>query len=108
MPRAPTAPDGSTRSPAPLTHHRRLATRRAVPTPDGFPEFPLHCHTPPGEDVQAVIDLRAVLQQYHREIAIERTSALPRPTRGRLGLTDYEKMFSPDLRTTGRDIFGIR
>jgi phenol 2-monooxygenase len=60
-----------------------------------------------GEDIDAVIDVRAVFQQAHRELAIEAMPALLLPTKGRYGLYDYEKMFCPDLRS-GQDIFAMR
>ncbi len=49
-----------------------------------------------GEDVDALIDLRAIFQQGHREIALETTPAALRPRKGRYGLTDYEKIFCRD------------
>jgi phenol 2-monooxygenase len=61
--------------------------------------------TPPGLDPDAVVDLRAVLQQTHRDVA---HAALPprlRPRKGRHGLIDYEKIFCAD---TVADIFELR
>jgi hypothetical protein len=34
--------------------------------------------------------------------------ALLQPRKGRLGLRDYEKVFSPDLKNAGQDIFDLR
>ena len=68
---------------------------------------PLRRHTPAGADIDAVFDLRAVFQQSHRDLAIETMPPLLLPTKGRLGLRDYEKMFCPDLKG-GIDIFDLR
>ncbi len=54
-----------------------------------------------------MIDVRAVFQQGHRELAIEAMPSLLTPPKGRYGLRDYEKMFCPDLKTRN-DIFEMR
>jgi phenol 2-monooxygenase (NADPH) len=71
------------------------------------PGSPVRKYTRRGEDIDAVIDVRAVFQQAHRELAIERMPALLLPPKGRYGLHDYEKMFCADSKV-GRDIFVIR
>jgi phenol 2-monooxygenase len=63
--------------------------------------------TPSGEDIDSVIDVRAVFQQDHRELALDAMPAFLLPQKGRLGLKDYEKMFCADP-GNGRDIFEIR
>jgi phenol 2-monooxygenase len=68
---------------------------------------PLRRHTPAGADVDSVIDVRAVFPQGHRELRWEDTPDLLRPTKGPLGLRDYEKMFCPDFKR-GVDIFDLR
>ncbi|TMJ05407.1 MAG: 3-hydroxybenzoate 4-monooxygenase [Alphaproteobacteria bacterium] len=68
---------------------------------------PVHRYTPPGADIDAVIDVRAVFQQGHRDLAIEAMPSLLLPQKGRYGLHDYEKIFSADLRG-GNDIFTMR
>jgi phenol 2-monooxygenase len=68
---------------------------------------PVKKFTAPGEDIDAVIDVRAVFQQAHRELAIEAMPELLLPRKGRYGLRDYEKVFSPDLKG-GQDIFDMR
>jgi phenol 2-monooxygenase len=70
-------------------------------------ESPIRKYTPGGEDIDAVIDVRAVFQQAHRELAIEAMPALLLPRKGRYGLRDYEKMFCADV-TGGNDIFSMR
>jgi len=71
------------------------------------PHSPVRKHTPKDADVDSVIDVRAVLQQGHRELAIEAMPPFLLPRKGRYGLIDYEKMFCPDLKN-GSDIFGAR
>lgn len=74
---------------------------------DEHPDSPVRRYTPAGADIDSVIDLRAVFQQGHRELAIEAMPALLWPRKGRYGLRDYEKMFCPDLKG-GQDIFAMR
>ena len=67
---------------------------------------PVRRHTPDGHDVDAVFDVRAVIQQQHRDIDMSAMSPLLRPQKGRFGLIDYEKVFCPNPRAG--DIFGLR
>lgn len=71
------------------------------------PQSPVRKYTPAGEDIDAVIDFRAVFQQGHHELDIGSMPSLLIPRKGRFGLHDYEKMFSPDLKNR-HDIFDIR
>ena len=71
------------------------------------PESPVRKYTPAGEDIDSVIDVRAVFQQGHHDLAIEAMPALLLPPKGRYGLRDYEKMFCADLKS-GHDIFAMR
>ncbi len=71
------------------------------------PTSPVRRYTPDGSDSDATIDVRAVFQATHRELAIENMPPLLLPTKGRYGLTDYEKVFCPDL-APGCDIFDLR
>ncbi|KGJ16897.1 FAD-dependent monooxygenase [Paracoccus sanguinis] len=68
------------------------------------PASPLR-HNRPGEDADAQIDLRAVLPQGFRDVALETLPALLRPRVGRLGLVDAEKIFCAD---PSRDIYALR
>lgn len=70
-------------------------------------ESPVKRYTPVGADIDSVIDLRAVFQQNHCEIAVEAMPVLLLPRKGRYGLIDYEKMFCPDLKG-GQDVFAVR
>ncbi|MBR0735445.1 FAD-binding monooxygenase [Bradyrhizobium liaoningense] len=74
---------------------------------DEAEESPVRRYTPVGADVDSVIDLRAVFQQDHRELAVEAMPALLLPRKGRHGLIDYEKMFCPDIKS-GNDVFAMR
>lgn len=71
------------------------------------PNSPLQRHTPAGDDIDSVIDVRAVFQQGSRELALETLPEFLLPKKGRLGLIDYEKMFCADA-SPGRDIFDLR
>jgi len=71
------------------------------------PNSPVVKYTPEGDDSDAVIDVRAVFQQDHQKIAIAAMPSLLLPGKGRFGLRDYEKVFSPDLKS-GNDIFDMR
>ena len=68
---------------------------------------PLRRHTAPGEDLDAVIDTRAVFQQPFRALDFAAMPPLLRPPVGRYGLCDYEKVFCAD-HSAGADIFSAR
>lgn len=68
---------------------------------------PLRRYTPPGADIDSVIDLRVVFQVPHREMQLGALPPLLLPRKGGLGLIDYEKAFCPDGRP-GHDIFDLR
>jgi phenol 2-monooxygenase (NADPH) len=70
------------------------------------PDSPVRRYTPAGADVDSVFDVRAVFQQHHRDLALADLPSLLRPRKGRYGLVDYEKAFTPDSR--GDDIFDLR
>ena len=53
-----------------------------------------------------MIDVRGVLQQRHRDVAIDALPPLLRPRKGRYGLVDYEKVFCPDPKAG--NIFDLR
>jgi phenol 2-monooxygenase (NADPH) len=70
-------------------------------------ESPLRKYSPPGRDIDAVIDVRAVFQQGHRELSIEAIPQLLLPQKGRYGLYDYEKIFCADTKSSN-DVFAMR
>lgn len=71
------------------------------------PASPVRRHTRAGEDIDAVIDFRAVFQQTFDQLAYEHMPSLLRPKTGRLGLQDHEKVFCVDHKGAG-DIFEMR
>jgi phenol 2-monooxygenase len=68
---------------------------------------PVRKYTATGEDIDALIDVRAVFQQDHRALAVEAMPCFLLPRKGRYGLCDYEKMFCADP-NSGHDIFTLR
>jgi phenol 2-monooxygenase len=71
------------------------------------PGSPVRRHTAPREDLDAVIDVRAVFQQHFRALDYGAMPTLLRPHVGRYGLCDYEKIFCADSKR-GEDIFDMR
>jgi phenol 2-monooxygenase len=69
-------------------------------------ESPVRRHTPADEDIDAVIDVRAVFQQRHGDLIDAPMPPLLVPQKGRYGLRDYEKIFCADP-AVGGDIFGM-
>ena len=70
------------------------------------PASPVRRAARPGEDVDAFIDLRAILQQRPGDLAFETLPALLKPEKGRHRLIDYEKIFCADPREG--NIFDMR
>ncbi|MGB7302819.1 MAG: FAD-dependent monooxygenase [Burkholderiaceae bacterium] len=68
---------------------------------------PIRRHTRPTQDIDACIDVRAVFQAGHRDLELETMPQLLKPSKGKFGLVDYEKVFCADLHP-GSDIFEIR
>ncbi len=71
------------------------------------PASPVVKHTGTQEDIDAVIDVRAVFQETFDQIAYEKMPTLLRPCTGKLGLQDFEKVFCTDHKGMG-DIFDMR
>ena len=69
------------------------------------PASPVVRFTPAGADPDAVIDVRAVLQQGHRDVSVTGLPPALLPRKGRFGLVDYEKTFCPD---PAADVFDLR
>jgi phenol 2-monooxygenase len=68
---------------------------------------PVVKHTRPGEDIDAVIDVRAVFQQTFDQLAYDQMPSLLKPRTGKLGLQDFEKVFCVDHKGLG-DIYAMR
>ncbi|WP_296057304.1 FAD-dependent monooxygenase [uncultured Amphritea sp.] len=71
------------------------------------PDSPVVKFTGKDEDIDGLIDLRAVFQQTFDGLAYEDMPALLCPTKGRLGLQDHEKVFCVDHKGLG-DIYAMR
>jgi len=71
------------------------------------PASPVRRHTAVGEDVDAVIDTRAVFQQGFRAVDFGAMPTLLRPHVGRHGLCDYEKVFCANV-APEEDVFETR
>jgi phenol 2-monooxygenase (NADPH) len=67
---------------------------------------PITRFTPPGDDPDSLLDVRAIFQQGHRDLGLDAMPAVLLPRKGKFGLIDYEKMFCPD--PTAGDIFELR
>ncbi|MBV9537580.1 MAG: 3-hydroxybenzoate 4-monooxygenase, partial [Acidisphaera sp.] len=67
---------------------------------------PMRRFTPDGADIDSVIDVRGIFQQGHRELKVEALPPMLLPRKGRFGLIDYEKAYTPDA--NGADIFDLR
>ena len=67
---------------------------------------PIKRFTSDGAEPDSVIDVRAIFQQGHRELAVDKMPPVLLPRKGRFGLIDYEKMFCPD--PNADDIFELR
>ncbi len=70
-------------------------------------QSPVRRFTPPGADIDRVIDVRGIFQQGHRDIAVADLPAMLLPRKGQFRLIDYEKAYTPDLKS-GSDIFDLR
>ena len=68
---------------------------------------PVRRYTHEGEDVDAIIDVRAVFQQTFTEVDFEAAPQLLKPAKGRYGLVDFEKVFCLDHKGLG-DIYEMR
>jgi phenol 2-monooxygenase (NADPH) len=67
---------------------------------------PIKRFTPAGADPDSVMDVRAIFQQGHRDLAVDKMPSVLLPKKGKFGLIDYEKMFCPDPKSD--DIFELR
>ena len=71
------------------------------------PASPLLRHARTDEDIDAVIDVRGIVQSDFRSLDLSEMPALLRPPKGRFGLIDSEKAFCPDFKNEA-DIFDMR
>lgn len=68
---------------------------------------PVRRFTPAGDDVDSVLEVRAVLQQGHRDLDVSGLPPFLVPRKGRYGLVDYEKVFTADHKAAA-DIYDLR
>ena len=68
---------------------------------------PTRRFTPEGAEIDSVIDVRGIFQQGHRDLKIDELPPMLLPRKGRFGLIDYEKAFTPDHKDAS-DIFDLR
>ncbi|MGH1370146.1 MAG: FAD-binding monooxygenase [Maritimibacter sp.] len=71
------------------------------------PASPVQRFTRKSEDVDGLIDLRAVFQQDFKSLNYEAMPSLLRPAKGSYGLRDFEKVFCVDHKL-GDDIYDMR
>jgi phenol 2-monooxygenase (NADPH) len=69
-------------------------------------ESPIKRFTPARADPDSLIDVRAIFQAGHRDLAVDKLPSVLLPRKGRFGLIDYEKVFCPD--PNAGDIFELR
>ena len=67
---------------------------------------PTRRFTPAGAEPDSVIDVRAIFQQSHRDLAVDKMPVVLLPRKGKFALIDYEKMFCRD--PDADDIFELR
>jgi phenol 2-monooxygenase len=67
---------------------------------------PIKRFTPRSAEPDSVIDVRAIFQQGHRDLAVDKMPAVLLPRKGKFGLIDYEKMFCPDPKAA--NVFDLR
>ena len=70
-------------------------------------QSPVRRYTNLNSDIDSVIDFRVIFQQSHRSLEISEMPNFLLPSKGKFGLTDYEKIFCPDLHNQV-DIFDTR
>jgi phenol 2-monooxygenase len=71
------------------------------------PQSPIVKYTRPNDDIDAIIDVRAVFQQTFDQLAFEEMPEFFKPKLGKLGLMDFEKIFCVDHKGLG-DIYDMR
>lgn len=71
------------------------------------PGSPVVKHTRHGEDIDAIIDVRAVFQPTFDQLDYGQMPSLLKPRTGKLGLQDHEKIFCVDHKGLG-DIYDMR
>ncbi len=68
---------------------------------------PVRKYTPEGQSIDSVISVYGIFQQSHHDLDFNAMPQLLKPLNGKFGVTDYEKIFCPDLKN-GKDVFEMR
>ncbi len=71
------------------------------------PASPVVKHTRKGEDIDAILDVRAIFQPTFDQLDYGQMPSLLKPMTGQLGLQDHEKIFCVDHKGLG-DIYDMR
>ncbi len=71
------------------------------------PDSPVRRYRRKDEDIDGLIDVRAVFQQKFTDLAYQDMPSLLKPAKGRYGLRDFEKIFCADAKS-GNDIYDMR
>ena len=70
-------------------------------------DSPVRRFTPDGYDVDGVLDVRGIVQQSQRNVDWADMHDFLKPRKGKYGLVDYEKVFTP-VDDVDKDIFDLR
>lgn len=70
-------------------------------------DSPIVSQSAPGADVDALLDVRGIVQRPAHDTELVDLPPILRPVTGRLGLVDYEKAFAA-ISTNGPDVFDLR
>lgn len=89
------------------TTAQQIASLNPLTTLLSGPNSPAQRATPNQLDPDAIIDTRVILPCMHSDIQAIDLPACFRPTKGKFGLTDYEKIFAHDPRKA-HDIYAMR
>ena len=71
-------------------------------------QSPIRRYTPKNTDIDAVFDVRAVFQEAHPDVALEKMPHLLLPNKGRYQQRDHDKLFSAYLRQGDTEIYERR
>jgi phenol 2-monooxygenase len=71
------------------------------------PQSPVVKYTPTGENIDAIIDVRAIFQGTFEQLDYATMPRFFKPTKGKFALQDYEKIFCVDHKGHG-DIYDMR
>jgi phenol 2-monooxygenase (NADPH) len=70
-------------------------------------DSPVGRFTPKGYDLDGVFDVRGIIQQSHLDVEWAEMHDFLRPHKGKFGLVDYQKVYTP-VDDVDKDIFDLR